>query len=194
MLGHFVGPIRRGARLVADAAPAHTRSKSAPVEVCAELARLLHVFLDAVDLALKIRSEISGVLSSTSTAAARVRLTGGIRRCEITALRLSDRSIWLVAPLLREGLMIGHRLVELLACSVPRADGRFGKRTACSITSMSRISPSGSSGAWRSVFLSRLQESYRRDLALRVRQFLCGWTYSTGSSMVMMWPCEFSLR
>ena len=63
--------------------------------------------------------------------------------------------------------------------------------------SMSRISPIRiTSGAWRKVFFSALsQESVSTPTSRWViRQFWCGCTYSTGSSMVMMWPWEFSLR
>ncbi len=60
-----------------------------------------------------------------------------------------------------------------------------------SIVSRSRISPMRiTSGAWRSVFLSALNQLSVSTPTSRcvMMQFLCSWTYSTGSSMVMMWP------
>ena len=66
-----------------------------------------------------------------------------------------------------------------------------------SIVSRSRISPIRiTSGAWRSVFFSAAcQESVSTPTSRCVMtQPLCGCTYSTGSSMVMMWPRVFSLR
>ena len=65
------------------------------------------------------------------------------------------------------------------------------------MVSRSRISPIRmTSGAWRSVFFSAASQlSVSRPTSRWVTtQFLCGCTNSTGSSMVMMWPCEFSLR
>jgi hypothetical protein len=60
-----------------------------------------------------------------------------------------------------------------------------------SIVSRSRISPMRiTSGAWRSVFFSALNQLSVSTPTSRcdTRQFLCSCTYSTGSSIVMMWP------
>src|SRR5690606_4199960 len=66
-----------------------------------------------------------------------------------------------------------------------------------SIVSRSRISPIRiTSGAWRSVFLSAACHDSVSTPTSRwvMTQPLCGCTNSTGSSMVMMWPRECSLR
>jgi len=88
-------------------------------------------------------------------------------------------------------------LVEL-ACSVHITRWPVSaKAIACSIVSRSRTSPIRiTSGAWRSVFFSATcQLSQSTPMSRWVTmQFLCWWTYSTGSSMVMMWPWLFSLR
>ena len=66
-----------------------------------------------------------------------------------------------------------------------------------SMVSRSRISPMRiTSGAWRSVFLSAAcQESVSTPTSRCVMtQPLWVCTYSTGSSMVTMWPRVFSLR
>ena len=95
-------------------------------------------------------------------------------------------------------MMRSSAWLALLACSV--AMHRWpvsANATACSIVSRSRISPIRiTSGAWRSVFFSACsQPSVSMPTSRCVTmQFLCGCTNSTGSSIVMMWPYEFSLR
>ncbi|MNC88562.1 hypothetical protein D3C83_43890 [compost metagenome] len=123
-----------------------------------------------------------------------------MRRWEMTAFRLSDRSMSSCARRSsgKKLMMRSIAWLELLACSVPRHRWPVSaKAMACSITSRSRISPIRiTSGAWRRVFFSAAsQESVSTPTSRCVMmQFLCGCTYSTGSSMVMMWPWEFSLR
>ncbi|MNE95436.1 hypothetical protein D3C80_1935240 [compost metagenome] len=68
---------------------------------------------------------------------------------------------------------------------------------AYSMVSRSRISPIRiTSGAWRSVFFSATcQDSVSMPTSRCVTmQFWCACTYSTGSSMVMIWPYECALR
>ena len=68
---------------------------------------------------------------------------------------------------------------------------------AYSMVSRSRISPMRiTSGAWRRVFLSALyQESVSMPSSRWVTtQLRCSCTYSTGSSIVTMWPRVRSLR
>ncbi|MCY1314740.1 hypothetical protein D9M70_654480 [compost metagenome] len=71
------------------------------------------------------------------------------------------------------------------------------KARACSMVSRSRISPIRiTSGAWRRVFFSaawKLRVSTPTSRWLMI-DFLCRCTYSTGSSMVMMWPPLLRLR
>src|SRR6267378_1205395 len=65
------------------------------------------------------------------------------------------------------------------------------------MVSRSRTSPIRmTSGAWRRVFLSAVCQFTVSTPTSRwvMRQPLCGWVNSIGSSMVMMWPWEFSLR
>ena len=62
---------------------------------------------------------------------------------------------------------------------------------AYSIVSRSRISPMRiTSGAWRSVFFRAANQLSVSTPTSRcvMMQLRCSWTYSTGSSMVMMWP------
>ena len=88
--------------------------------------------------------------------------------------------------------------LALLACSVARHRWPVSANaTACSMVSRSRISPIRiTSGACRRLFLSAmLQPSVSSPTSRWVTmQFLCACTNSTGSSTVMMWPKEFSLR
>ena len=95
-------------------------------------------------------------------------------------------------------MMRSSAWLALLACSV--AMHRWpvsAKATACSIVSRSRISPIKiTSGAWRRLFFNATpQPSVSMPTSRCVTmQFLCGCTNSTGSSIVIMWPKEFSLR
>ena len=182
--------------------PASYRSKRAWSKVCMPSSRdFFMISLISWTSPLKIRSEISGELRSTSTAAARpLPSRSGSRRCEITALRFSDRSIsscWRRSSG-KKLMMRSIAWLELLACSVLSARWPVSaKAMACSITSRSRISPIRiTSGACRRVFLSAAsQESVSTPTSRCViMQFLCGCTNSTGSSMVTMWPWLFSLR
>ena len=88
--------------------------------------------------------------------------------------------------------------LALLACRVARHRWPVSaKATACSMVSRSRISPIRiTSGAWRSVFFSAATQLSVSTPTSRcvTMQFLCGCTNSIGSSIVMMWPNEFSLR
>ena len=81
---------------------------------------------------------------------------------------------------------------ELLACMVARHKWPVSaKAMAKSIVSRSRISPIWiTSGAWRSVFFNAMPQLSVSEPMSRcvIRQLRCGWMYSTGSSIVMMWP------
>src|SRR5512139_659443 len=150
---------------------------------------------------LKMRSEISGELSRISTAATRPTPPFfGIRRCEMKALRLSDRSIssWARRSSGKKLMMRSSAWLALLACSVDRHRWPVSaNEIAYSMVSRSRISPMRmTSGAWRSVFFSaanQLSVSMPTSRWLMI-DFLCSCTYSIGSSIVMMWSAAFSLR
>ena len=150
---------------------------------------------------LKINSETNGVLSMISTAAARPLLSFlGIKRCEIMPRKFKDKSInncwWRSSG--KKLMMRSIAWLALLACKVAKHKWPVSANAiACSMVSASRISPIKiTSGAWRKVFfkaISQLSVSMPTSRCITT-QFLCGCTNSTGSSMVMMWPYECSLR
>src|SRR5450830_1028382 len=100
------------------------RSNSDWSKVCMPRLRLFFMIsLISETSPLKIRSEISGVFSITSTAAARpLPSCLGIRRCEIMPRRFSDRSIsnWSRRSSGKKFTMRSSAWLALLACSVAR--------------------------------------------------------------------------
>ena len=94
---------------------------------------------------LKIRSEISGVLSKISTAAMRpLPSWRGNRRCDTSARRFSDKSIssWPRRSSGKKLMMRSSAWLALLACKVAMHKWPVSaKATACSIVSRSRNSP-----------------------------------------------------
>lgn len=148
-----------------------------------------------------MRSCTSGVASMISTAGTRPFLPlRGSRRCAIIARRFSERSIsncWRFSSG-KKLMMRSMAWFELLACSVARHRWPVSAYwMAYSIVSRSRISPIRiTSGAWRSVFFSATcHDSVSTPTSRCVTtQFWCACTYSTGSSIVMIWPYELALR
>ena len=151
------------------------RSNSAWSKVCMPSSReRFMISLISATSPLKIRSEISGVLSMISTAATRpLPSWRGSRRCETSAFRFSDRSISSCARRSSgKKLMIrSSAWLALLACSVARHRWPVSANaTACSIVSRSRISPIRiTSGAWRSVFFSAVLPAVGVDADLALR-------------------------
>ena len=95
-------------------------------------------------------------------------------------------------------MMRSSAWLELLACSVASTRWPVSANwMPYSMVSRSRISPIRiTSGAWRRVFFSAAcQQSVSTPTSRCVMtQPLWVCTYSTGSSMVTMWPRVFSLR
>ena len=129
-----------------------------------------------------------------------LRSLNGISRCDTIARRFSERSISSCARFSsgKKLMMRSSAWLVEFACSVHITRWPVSaKAIACSIVSRSRTSPIRiTSGAWRSVFFSATCQVSQSTPTSRceMMQFLCGCTYSIGSSIVMMWPFEFSLR
>src|SRR5450830_146577 len=150
---------------------------------------------------LKISSLISGELSRISIATLRpLPSRAGIKRCEITPFRLSDKSIsncWRRSSG-KKLMMRSSAWLALLACKVARQRWPVSANAmAWSMVSRSRISPICiTSGAWRKVFFRAVAQSSVSTPTSRwvTMQLPCRWMNSTGSSMVMMWPWLCALR